>query len=439
MPEGRTIVFFPEGAYGPTNNCIGIGDVLRRRGHRVLFIVEESFAGNLEAKGFEERLMRLGPPPAEPEVPGQFWIDFIRDTAPVFRKSTLEQIAEFIQPTWQALIDGARYVNPRLEAIIGELEPDAIVEDNVVSFPAVMASGRPWVRILSCNPAELRDPIVAPFSSGYPAADPRRWAGFIAEYSRVHADAWAEFDAFCRDNGAGGLGNSELGPEFMHESPFLNLYAYPAEADYRRMNPLAPTWHRLDSTIRATDGAWSLPENLAGRPGALIYLSLGSLGSADVELMQRLVDVLSRTPHRLIVSKGPLADQIRLHDNMAGESFLPQPAVLPLVDLVITHGGNNTVVESFHNGKPMIVLPLFWDQVDNAQRVDETGYGRRLSTYGFADEELTGAIDALLADTALRERMAGIGARMRSARGTERAADLIERVALTGAPILSEA
>ena len=45
MADGRTIVFFPEGAYGPTNNCIGIGDVLRRRGHRVVFILEESFAG----------------------------------------------------------------------------------------------------------------------------------------------------------------------------------------------------------------------------------------------------------------------------------------------------------------------------------------------------------------------------------------------------------
>ena len=44
----RTIVFFPEGAYGPTNNCVGIGDVLRRRGHRVVFIVEESFAGTLD-------------------------------------------------------------------------------------------------------------------------------------------------------------------------------------------------------------------------------------------------------------------------------------------------------------------------------------------------------------------------------------------------------
>ena len=435
MADGRTIVFFPEGAYGPTNNCVGIGDVLRRRGHRVVFIVEESFAGNLEAKGFEERLMRLGPPPAEPEVPGQFWIDFIRDTAPVFRKSTLEQIGEFIQPTWQALIDGAKYVNPRLEEIIGELEPDAVVEDNVVSFPAVMASGRPWVRIVSCNPAELKDPLVPPFSSGYPAADPSRWPAFLAEYHRVHADSWADFDAFCRDRGAGGLATSELGPEFMHESPFLNLYSYPAEADYRRANPLAPTWHQLDSTIRATDGTWDLPEHLAIRPGALIYLSLGSLGSADVELMQRLVDVLGRTEHRVIVSKGPLHDQIRLHDNMTGEQFLPQPAVLPQVDLVITHGGNNTVVECFHNGKPMIVLPLFWDQVDNAQRVHETGFGRRLSTYGFRDEELTGAIDALLGDGALRERMADIAARMQSAAGTVRAADLIERVATTHGPV----
>src|SRR5690349_24684640 len=125
-----TVAFFPEGAFGPTNNCVGIGDVLRQRGHRVVFIVEESFAGNLEAKGFEERLMRLGPPPEEPEVPGQFWKDYIRDTAPVFRKPTIEQLGEFIAPTFQALIDGAIYVQPRLEEILDELLPDAIVEDN---------------------------------------------------------------------------------------------------------------------------------------------------------------------------------------------------------------------------------------------------------------------------------------------------------------------
>jgi MGT family glycosyltransferase len=427
VADGRTIVFFPEGAYGPTNNCVGIGNVLRARGHRVVFIVEESFAGNLEAKGFEERLMRLGPPPAEPEVPGQFWIDFIRDTAPVFRKPTIEQLG-----TFQALIDGAEYVQPRLEAILDELQPDAIVEDNVVSFPAIMATRHPWVRLLSCNPAEVKDPLVAPFSSGYPVADGGAWPAFLEEVRRTHRDMWGAFDAFCREHGAGGLAWGPNGPDFMHESPYLNLYSYPAEADYARADPLGPTWHQLDSTVRAPDATWELPEHLAGRGGALIYLSLGSLGAADVGLMQRLVDLLGRTDHRVIVSKGPLADQITLHDNMAGEAFLPQPVILPMVDLVITHGGNNTVVESFHHGKPMVVLPLFWDQVDNAQRVDETGFGRRLATYDFDDGELLGAVGSLLGDTALHERLAAVSARMQASDGTTRAADLIERVAVTG-------
>jgi UDP:flavonoid glycosyltransferase YjiC (YdhE family) len=229
VDERRTTVFFPEGAFGPTNNCVGIGRVLQERGHRVVFIVEESFAGSLEAQGFEERLMRLGPPPETPEVPGQFWIDFIRDTAPIFRKPTIEQLGEFITPTWQALIDGSKYVDDRLRTIFDELDPDVIVEDNVVGFAALPASGRPWVRIVSCNPAELKDPAVPPFSSGYPVADRSAWPAFVAEVERTHREMWADFDAFGRDHGAPGLAWTDVGPDFIHESPWLNLYSYPAE------------------------------------------------------------------------------------------------------------------------------------------------------------------------------------------------------------------
>jgi MGT family glycosyltransferase len=193
--------------------------------------------------------------------------------------------------------------------------------------------------------------------------------------------------------------------------------------------------HQLDSTVRSPETSWRLPDDLARHDGALIYLSLGSLGSADVALMQRLVDLLGRTRHRVVVSKGPLAGQITLRDNMTGEGFLPQPAILPQVDLVITHGGNNTVVESFHHGKPMIVLPLFWDQVDNAQRVHETGFGRRLATYDFDDDELLAAIDALLADEGLLARLDRASARIKAANGTVRAADLIERLAITKQPV----
>jgi MGT family glycosyltransferase len=422
--ERRTIAFFPEGAYGPTNNCVGIGDVLRRRGHRVVFIVEESFAGTLEAKGFEERLMRLGPPPAADEEPGQFWKDFIRETAPVFRKPTIEQLGEFIAPTFEALVDGARYVDDRLREILDELQPDVIVEDNVVAFPALPASGRPWVRIVSCNPAELKDPDVPPAFSGYPTADGSQWGDYWDEYRRTHAELHAGFDAFCRERGAPGL--PEL--EFIHESPWLNMYLYPEAVDYERARPLGPTWHDLGASVRATDEAWELPEALAGGEGGLLYLSLGSLGSGDVELMQRLVDALAGGPHRVIVSKGPQHEQIRLADNMVGAEFLPQTSILPQVDLAITHGGNNTVTESLYFGKPMVALPLFWDQYDNAQRVHETGLGIRLDTYGHEPQELRDAVDRLLADRTLGERLAAGARELQAAPGTEHAADLIEQI-----------
>jgi len=430
MSERRpTVVFFPEGAYGPTNNCVAIADVLAERGTRVVFVLEESFAGTLEARGFEEALMRLSPAPEVPEEPGQFWKEFIRDTAPEFRKPTIEQLTTFLLPTWTALVDGARYVNDRLEAIFDDLQPDAIVQDNVVCFPAVAASGRPWVRIVSCNPLELKDPALPPLFSGYPTDDPTGWQEFREEYRRTHGDLWGDFAGFVEAHGSPPL--AEL--EFMNESSSLNLFLYPEEADYDRSVPLGPTWHRLDSCSRQPESAFGLPESL-GSSGALVYFSLGSLGSADVGLMHRLIGILADTPHRYIVSKGPQAAQISLADNMWGEEFLPQPAIMPLVDLVLTHGGNNTVTESLHHGKPMVVLPLFWDQYDNAQRMAELGFGRRLDPWTCEREELISAIDRLLADDETRERLARVASRIQTSPGERRAADLIERVARTSLP-----
>jgi MGT family glycosyltransferase len=434
MTRQLTVLFMPESAYGPTNNCIGIGNELLRRGHRVVFAAEASWQGRLEPLGFVEDLVHLAPPPAETDQPqdaGQFWKDFIRDTAPEFRKPTIDQLATFMQPTWGALIDGARYCEPQLREILARQAPDVIVEDNVVAFPALVTHGAPFVRIMSCNPLEMPGPEIAPPYSGLPADDRSTWSAFRAEYDRTHRPMWSEFDAWVREQGAPGLPDLE----FIHASRHLNLYVYPQVLDYTDRRPLDATWQRLESSVRRTDAAFELPELLRDRPkgSALIYLSLGSLGSADVGLMKRLIEVLSASPHRFVVSKGPQHTEFELAPNMWGAEFLPQTTIIPLVDLVITHGGNNTTTEAFHFGKPLIVLPLFWDQYDNAQRVHEQGYGVRLATYGFTDAELHGAIERLLGDAVLRARMAADAERIRAFDGVRVAAERIEAVGLAGA------
>jgi MGT family glycosyltransferase len=431
MPTGpKTFLFMPESAYGPTNNCVGIGNILRQRGHRVVFAAEASWRGKLEPLGFTEDLVDLAPPPPAPQPgepepdAGQFWKDFVRDTAPEFRKNTIDQLDTFVRPVFEELVGGARYCEPQLREIIARNQPDVIVQDNVVAFPALQTGGATYVRIVSCNPLEVKGSGVAPTFSGLSAADHSGWADFRAEYDRTHRELWREFDAFVQEQGAPGLPDLE----FMPVSDRLNLYVYPDELDYLAERPLDSTWQRLESSVRGTDAEFDLPAQIAddGRP--LAYFSLGSLGSADLELMQRTLAALAAEPYRFIVSMGPRHDELELADNLWGAEFVPQTSVLPLVDLVITHGGNNTTTEAMHFGKPMIVMPIFWDQHDNAQRVHETGYGVRLDTYRYTDAHLHDALARLLNDPAVATRSAEAGARIRAANGVTRAADALEAV-----------
>ena len=129
-------------------------------------------------------------------------------------------------------------------------------------FPALVTSGAPFVRIVSCSPLEVTGPDVPPPFSGLPSADRSEWDAYRAEFDRTHRAMWSDFNDWVQAQGADPL--REL--EFMPHTTAANLYVYPAEADYLDARPLDDSWSRMDSSVRETDEEYQLPAEVADRP-----------------------------------------------------------------------------------------------------------------------------------------------------------------------------
>ena len=74
-------------------------------------------------------------------------------------------------------------------------------------------------------------------------------------------------------------------------------------------------------------------------------------------------------------------------------------------------------------------MPLFYDQYDNAQRVQEKNFGVRVEPYSFKDEELVRAIDQVLNDKELKQKLTKASERIRASKSKEKACVEMEKVA----------
>jgi MGT family glycosyltransferase len=213
----------------------------------------------------------------------------------------------------------------------------------------------------------------------------------------------------------------------------MNLLLYPKPLAFKRRTPLDPKrFQYLEGCVR-DEGTYRVPEFKVNAGKPLIYVSYGSLGAADVDLYKRLIAAFARLPYRFLMNVGDyIGEYADVPGNVHLESWYPQPAVIPHVDLFIHHGGNNSFNEALYFGKPAIIMPFCWDGLDNAARIHDTGYGDQLPRYTWTEPELAEMIARLLADRAMRQRLAAVSKHMQAAKGTDKAADILAEIATTG-------
>ena len=95
--------------------------------------------------------------------------------------------------------------------------------------------------------------------------------------------------------------------------------------------------------------------------------------------------------------------------NVHVEPWIDQARVLDHADLVVCHGGSGTALATLAAGVPLVLVPLFADQFENARRIAATRAGQ---VHAAAAPELTRAIEDVLGDGTYRERARAIAAEM---------------------------
>eukprot|EP00090_Calanus_glacialis_P024879 TRINITY_DN38607_c0_g1_i1.p1 TRINITY_DN38607_c0_g1~~TRINITY_DN38607_c0_g1_i1.p1 ORF type:complete len:264 (-),score=82.07 TRINITY_DN38607_c0_g1_i1:122-913(-) len=119
-------------------------------------------------------------------------------------------------------------------------------------------------------------------------------------------------------------------------------------------------------------------------PTAVVSAFIGAFGKLSQKVIMRFDAIL--------VTNIP--------DNVLIVDWFPQHDLLvhPNTVLFVSHCGMNGVLESIYHRVPILAMPIFADQPDNAARIVERGLGLSLDRHTITEEIVTKAIRKILDD-----------------------------------------
>ena len=147
----------------------------------------------------------------------------------------------------------------------------------------------------------------------------------------------------------------------------------------------------------------------------LLFASIGPRVNAFPEKARKVFGLLIESmkqecfeDYHLIVSIGNLdkSSFSNVPENISLHNWVPQGALLKHLSMTIIHGGLGTIKECINAGVPMLILPLAYDQFDNAKRVEQNQLGLQANIDMLELEELTRKMTYILESEEIKKNIA---------------------------------
>jgi UDP:flavonoid glycosyltransferase YjiC (YdhE family) len=209
-----------------------------------------------------------------------------------------------------------------------------------------------------------------------------------------------------------------------HEEACRTLYSYRAIPFDRSGDEDAPAW------------SWPAPD------APLVYATLGTAVNTRTDILRAFVEALRDQKVNLVLTVGRNGDPEQFGPqppNVRIERYVPQSLIFPRCDLVISHGGSNTMLGALAHGIPQVMVPIAADQPDNAERCATAGAARIVPPTNATPAAIRSAALAVLSDPTYRQAARRVRDEMVRLPGLDRAVVLLERLAREKRPISASA
>lgn len=322
-------------------------------------------------------------------------------------RSQLDVGAAAVKSLWESyVVPFARNMFSAVDKVVQDYRPDVVVADGLALAGAIVAQrySLPWATL--SGTLELSQSLMS-----LPKLD--------AWVMRQRAAVWA----------AAGLPGREV-----RFSPYLVIgftgpslmtgVTLPGHAEL--VGPV------IADRPGAPDFPWDWLDPARRHVLVTVGTLAGDLAAGSTSFYSRAMKALGPLGDRLQVIMVTATDVIDdLPGHILAAERIPLLALMPRLDAVVCHGGLNTVCEALAHGVPLVVAPIRWDQPFNAAQVAGSGAGIRVNFGRVSPDQLRTAVTAVLDDPAYRGAAARICDSFVQAGGRHRAADLLERLALS--------